>query len=471
MPVDGAVLQDRYQILSKLSDKGGMGVVYLAEDRRLGSEVVVKEIMYLQLKPEVRDIALKTFFREARLLANLRHAALPRVTDYFSEGDGHFLVMEFIPGKDLEELLASRGEAFPVEDVLQWADRLLEAMEYLHGHDEPIVHRDIKPSNLKLTPRGEVMLLDFGLAKGAVVGAQAASSVFGYTKQYAPLEQIKGTGTDARSNLFSLAATLYHLLTGHAPPDAIERISEVAMGNLDPLKPVAEVNRSVPAIISTLISSALALKPDDRPATATAMRQALLESMKRSCFDGSDNLPVEYVSWSDAKEFCRKLSRMTGKQYRLPSEAEWEYACRAGTTSDYAGSLDVLGWYVNNSGLKWIDDEILWDENGDKYSEHLANNENSPHPVGQKQPNEFGLYDMHGNVWEWCEDIWHDNYENAPNDASAWLTEGDQNCRVLRGGSWASHDNECRSAFRLYNDSSDLKSDIGFRVVVSVEIA
>ena len=243
MPTDGAVLQNRYRILRTLSDKGGMGVVYQAEDQRLGSTVVVKETRYLQMKPEVRDLVLKAFFREARLLANLQHPALPRVTDYFVEGDGHFLVMEFIRGKDLEELLAERGAAFPVDDVLRWADRLLEALEYLHNHDEPIVHRDITPANLKLTPRGEIMLLDFGLAKGAAIGIQAASSVFGYTKQYAPLEQIKGKGTDARSDLFSLAATLYHFLTGVVPPDAVERVSEVAIGNPDPLKQVADLNQ------------------------------------------------------------------------------------------------------------------------------------------------------------------------------------------------------------------------------------
>lgn len=131
-----------------------------------------------------------------------------------------------------------------------------------------------------------------------------------------------------------------------------------------------------------------------------------------SSFKG-DNRPVENVSWNDAQEFCRKLSQMTGKTYRLPSEAEWEYAARAGTTGPYAGNLDAMGWYEKNSGGK-------------------------TQPVGQKQANAWGLFDMHGNVWEWCEDFWHANYNGAPTDGSAWLSGGDSRYRVLRGGSWFS---------------------------------
>jgi formylglycine-generating enzyme required for sulfatase activity len=153
-------------------------------------------------------------------------------------------------------------------------------------------------------------------------------------------------------------------------------------------------------------------------------------------------LPVENVSWNDAKQFCEKLSKMMSKAYRLPSEAEWEYACRAGTTGDYAGDLDAMAWHWNNSSGK-------------------------THPVGQKQPNAFGIYDMHGNVWEWCEDVWHANYDGAPTDNSAWLRNGASSGRVVRGGSWDYNKSVCRSAKRNYYYPPDAHYvNIGFRVVV-----
>jgi formylglycine-generating enzyme required for sulfatase activity len=154
-----------------------------------------------------------------------------------------------------------------------------------------------------------------------------------------------------------------------------------------------------------------------------------------------DNLPVENVSWDDAQEFTRKLNaKNDGYVYRLPTEAEWEYACRAGTTGDYAGDLDSMAWYKKNSGGK-------------------------THPVGQKQPNAWGLYDMHGNVFEWCEDRHHVSYNRAPVDGSAWLNGGDED-RVLRGGSWSAVDSDLRSASRpKLAPGTRAFSGLGFRVV------
>jgi len=153
-----------------------------------------------------------------------------------------------------------------------------------------------------------------------------------------------------------------------------------------------------------------------------------------------DQCPVEMVSWDDAQEFIKKLNAANdGYTYRLPSEAEWEYACRAGTTGDYAGDVDALGWYSKNS-------------------------DNKSHPIGQKQANAFGLYDMHGNVVEWCEDVWHENYNGAPGDGSAWKS-GDSDERVLRGGWWNSDANSLRSAYRDDSPSGGRLSYFGFRVV------
>ena len=167
-----------------------------------------------------------------------------------------------------------------------------------------------------------------------------------------------------------------------------------------------------------------------------------------SYFKGND-LPVEQVSWKEAIEFCHKLSQMTGKAYRLPTEAEREYAARAGTTGPYAGELDSMAWYNKNSGNK-------------------TDTVGQTHPFGQKKPNAFGLFDMHGNVYEWCEDVWHDNYDGAPNDGSSWLSGGDSTHHVLRGGSWGSGSGFCRSAARSSDFLGDSSSNDGFRVVVGL---
>jgi formylglycine-generating enzyme required for sulfatase activity len=153
------------------------------------------------------------------------------------------------------------------------------------------------------------------------------------------------------------------------------------------------------------------------------------------------DLPVEKVSWYDAQDFIQRLNaKNDGYTYRLPSEAEWEYTARAGTTGDYAGELDAMAWYASNSDFE-------------------------THPVGLKHPNAFGLFDMHGNVWEWCQDNYHKSYVGAPADGSAWLSEGEQK-RVARGGSWGSVPNpDLRSAERN-PQSPDLRyNSVGFRVV------
>jgi eukaryotic-like serine/threonine-protein kinase len=165
-----------------------------------------------------------------------------------------------------------------------------------------------------------------------------------------------------------------------------------------------------------------------------------------SAFKGAD-LPVETVSWNDAKAFCSNLLQLTGKAYRLPSEAEWEYACRAGSTSK---------WYFG-------DDEGLLKQ----YAWYDKNSESKTHPVGQRRPNAFGLYDMHGNVWEWCEDTWHNNYDRAPKDGSSWLSGGESSYRVLRGSSWGLDEWFCRAATRYWDAPGDRSNLIGFRVVWS----
>ncbi len=161
-------------------------------------------------------------------------------------------------------------------------------------------------------------------------------------------------------------------------------------------------------------------------------------------FKGCDNCPVERVSWDDIQEFLQKLNALTGKKYRLPSEAEWEYAARGGAQSRgylYSGSnnADEVAWYDDNSNSK-------------------------THPVGGKKPNELGLYDMSGNVWEWCEDDWHDTYQNAPTDSRPWVDRPRGGSRVLRGGSWNFLTRYLRVANRDWNKPEDRNVDNGFRL-------
>ncbi|HZS43693.1 MAG TPA: protein kinase [Blastocatellia bacterium] len=274
MLAPNAVLQNRYLIRRSIG-QGGMGAVYEALDQRFDGIVAVKETLHTD------EQARKAFEREARLLYGLRHPSLPRVIDHFIEDDGQFLVMDYIPGDDLEKLRQLAGGKFETAKVLSWADRLLEALEYLHGQQPPIIHRDIKPQNLKLTPAGEIILLDFGLAKGSTAQSSqntTGSSIVGYTPNYAPLEQIRGAGTDARSDVFSLAATMYILLTGTIPPDVITRVAEVHAGLADPLKPANQLNPEVPPAIASVLSTAMTINREHRLQSAAIMRKQLRDA-------------------------------------------------------------------------------------------------------------------------------------------------------------------------------------------------
>ncbi|HEX5733381.1 MAG TPA: protein kinase [Blastocatellia bacterium] len=292
------ILQNRYLIVRAIG-QGGMGAVYLAKDQRLGSDVALKETFF-------KDERLrKAFEREARLLASLRHPALPKVIDHFSEADGQFLVMEFIPGDDLLDLMNSKGAGFPPGQVLNWADQLLDALDYMHTRQPQIIHRDIKPQNLKLMARNQIVLLDFGLAKGTLPQMSritAGSSVLGYTPHYAPLEQMQGAGTDPRSDLYSLAATLYHLATGYTPHDALARAAAVVEGEPDPLVPANEVNPQVLPAVAAVLMRAMALKRDHRPATAADMRLALQNARRTATIAGSGG-PTEIAQPAQGEVF------------------------------------------------------------------------------------------------------------------------------------------------------------------------
>ena len=265
------VLQGRYRIIRQLG-QGGMGAVYEALDERLDTTVALKETLLTD------ERLRKQFEREARLLARMHHPALPRVSDHFNEADGQFLVMQYIAGEDLSVMLAQKSGPFPQSEVLRWADQLCDALDYLHTQDPQIIHRDIKPQNLKLTARGQIVLLDFGLAKGSagqMSVVTTSASIFGYTPNYAPLEQVQGLGTDPRSDIYALAATLFHLMTNVKPPDALSRASAIVNGLPDPLPLANQVTAQVGPAVAAVLSKGMSQKRDNRFASANEMRDAL----------------------------------------------------------------------------------------------------------------------------------------------------------------------------------------------------
>ena len=280
MPVPiktGTVLRNRYQV-KEIIGQGGMGCIYLAEDLRLeGRLCAVKEVEYdLALPEEMLQEARDQFQREATVLARLDHPNLPKVSDFFSIRDRDYLVMDFVPGKDLRQLMieARQNQAFlPEEDVLDWASQLADALKYLHDQETPIVHRDIKPSNLKLTPNGLVKLVDFGLVKMLAPGEVTITILQGQgTALYTPLEQYGGDSghTDARSDIYAFGGTLYHLLTNEPPLNVRDRFL-----NPGSLPRVRDINPDVSVRTERAIHWALQLHPEDRPKDIDAFVKAL----------------------------------------------------------------------------------------------------------------------------------------------------------------------------------------------------
>lgn len=264
----GLVLQERYRIERSLGN-GGMGAVYEAMDLRLDTTVALKQAF--SADPRMR----KQFEQEARLLAQLHHPALPRVSDYFIEGDRVFLVMQFIAGDDLAEIISKQPGPMPRNQVIAWADQLLDALIYLHTRDRQIVHRDIKPHNLKLTANGRIALLDFGLAKAESDSTAGSASVFGFTRRYSPPEQMQDQGTSPLSDIYALGATLYHLVTGVKPPDALVRAKAVAQSQEDPLQLANEIHAGVGPEVAGILQKALALNPENRFKDADQFRESL----------------------------------------------------------------------------------------------------------------------------------------------------------------------------------------------------
>ena len=313
----GTTLWSRYRVIH-LVGQGGMGAIYQAEDLRLeGRLCALKEIIPDPGdSPEQTEQAQAQFHREASVLARLDHPNLPKVSDYFLHNWRDYLVMDFVGGPDLRELIEqvrSKGQLLPEDQVLGWADQLCDALEYLHSQDPPVLHRDIKPANIKLTPAGPIKLVDFGLVKLMAASDNRTLTILQGrgTVHYTPLEQYGGdTGhTDARSDIYSLGATLYHLLASQPPLEAKQRF----------LRPKAmpalrELNPQVSTQVDRAIAHAMAMHPDDRPANIAEFRSELFGRRSASparprkisdrIFSGSDlagqPIATEITGWPDA---------------------------------------------------------------------------------------------------------------------------------------------------------------------------
>ncbi len=291
----GAILRERYEI-ARMVGQGGMGAVYRANDLRLAGRVcALKEILpNLLIGYEGAgldlDQTIEQFYQEASVLARLDHPNLPKVSDYFSVAGREYLVMDFVEGRDLQEILTEtlqQQKRLSEAQVLAWATQLLDALAYLHSQDPLVLHRDIKPSNIKITPANRLKLVDFGLVKVMQPDdARTVTVVQGRgTVAYTPLEQYGGdTGhTDARTDIYSVGATLYHLLAGAPPQDAKERFLKPGL-----LVPLRQKNPAISARTERAVFQALAMHPDERPVSIAALRQALFgtDSVQESQADG-----------------------------------------------------------------------------------------------------------------------------------------------------------------------------------------
>ena len=274
----GDVIKDRYKI-NEIIGQGGMGCVYLADDLRLtGRLCALKAVHYEKNLPEdVINQTREQFKREATILAMLDHPNLPKVSDFFSDEKKDYLVMDYVPGKDLRTLVQEerkKGKFLAEREVLNWASQIADSLIYLHSQSPVILHRDIKPSNIKLTPNGIIKLVDFGLVKLLVSGENTITVVHGHgSAYYTPLEQYGGdTGhTDPRSDVYSFGSTLYHLLTNKAPLEARQRFLESTED-----QQISDFNKKISPRTERAIALAMNVHPDKRIQSVVEFKEALL---------------------------------------------------------------------------------------------------------------------------------------------------------------------------------------------------
>jgi len=514
-------LRGKY-VVQKALGEGGFGRVFLAEHIGLKQKHVIKVLSADSSRST--DIRSR-FFQEAQVIAKLKHPHIVPIMDVAEHGGRPYYIMSYINGGSLADLLRLELK-LSSERAIELTIKLLSALSEVHG--KGIIHRDIKPDNVLLDESGEPFLIDFGIARVEEGGKAKTGTGFSIgTPQYMSPEQLDAKPINLTTDIYSMGIMLFELLTGK-PPFEGSLSSLVTQHNTSKLPSVSGKieNSKLADGIQAVLQKACAKEPSARYGSAKDMRGAvegLIEKPKYSTsvvepakvFTNSLGIkfqyipagefmmgavpqykeadddekpqhkvritkpfymgkypvtqeeweklmgnnpsefkkagkraPVETVSWNDCQEFIKKLNQKEGKTYRLPTEAEWEYSARGGvsggstiyTYGDDVSKLDDYAWYDGNSG-------------------------NTTHPVGQKKPNSLGLYDMMGNVREWCGD-WYDDeyYKNSPNADPKGADKGE--FRVLRGGSWNINARNCRLSLRG-NDYPDSRYyNNGFRLVL-----
>lgn len=538
-------------IIEDILGIGGFGITYRAQDPKKGKTVAIKTLNHhSQCNVDFLKLQEK-FVNEALKLAKCSHPNVVEVHYVFQEDRLWCMVMEYIDGEDLGNYVKEKG-VLSEEQALAIVRQIGEALTYVHT--KGLLHRDVKPQNIILHRNtGKAVLIDFGLARKYIPN-EVVTQTNDRTLYYAPIEQFEKKGEFCASlDVYSLAATLYFLLTGKLPTPSIARKE----GDI-PLVLPKQHNPSIREPVNQAILKGMALEAKDRPQSVEewlnlfssptppipipppkkkafkfkfetiavdasgkqiasrhreakffaedlgngimlemvyipggtfmmgspeteigqyssetpqhpvtiapffmgrypitqAQWKAVMGQKNPSHFPG-DNLPVDFVSWYEAVEFCDRLAKKTGLPYRLPCEAEWEYTCRAGTHTPFYFGHTITSNVANYNGCTYT-------------SEPLGKFRGATTPVGSFPPNAFGLYDMHGNVWEWCADPWHENYNGAPSDGKVWDSGAEDLYRIMRGGSWKTMPKNCRAARRCKVNPHDKWWFDGFRVALSL---
>jgi outer membrane protein assembly factor BamB/tRNA A-37 threonylcarbamoyl transferase component Bud32 len=333
----GVILVSRYSIQSVVG-VGGMGAVYCARDLHFPNvvkRVAVKEMINLARDPVIHDTIVRNFEREANILATLNHPSIPRIYDYFSQDDRSYLIIEFIEGKDLEEILTESEDFLPEVQVVNWAIELCDVLSYLHNNKpEPIIFRDIKPSNIMVDVHGHILLVDFGIAKTFRTGQKG--TMIG-TEGYSPPEQYKGEATQM-ADIYALGATLHHLLTKRdprlEPPFSFDE------------RKIRAINPSISPELETVIYTSLCYEPEKRFPSAEDMKNALIASAKKTGI--LNKLPAAI------KPFSREPSEIS---------ASWKFECEdeiRGTPAFYNGTVFVGAYDNNLYALNASNGDFIW---------------------------------------------------------------------------------------------------------------